>query len=71
MKKLNLDALSRDEMRNIMAGSECGSVLDCRYQSPSFTCAGGVAPTCAQRICTSPIAGESVSTHWTFGCGQG
>lgn len=38
-------ALSRNQMRNIMAGNgredyglsagECGSVLDCRFQSPA------------------------------------
>lgn len=71
LKKLG-NTLSKNEMRNIIAGAgECGSVLDCRYQNPSFSCAGGVAPTCAERICTRTLTGESVSFHWTFGCGQG
>jgi hypothetical protein len=72
MKKLNLVTLSRNEMRNIIAGNgECGSELDCRYQSPAFTCNSGRAPNCVELICTRKLTGESVSTNWRFSCGQG
>lgn len=72
--KTNFTFLTRDEMKNTFAGKTnpngsfhtCG--LDCRYQSPNFTCAGGVPPTCRQNYCTNDWG---TSSDWSFSCGVG
>lgn len=72
-------ALSRSQMRNVFAGDgpedyglsaagECGSKLDCRYQSPALYtyCSDGTPSCCQERSCTTKYG---TSTNFTFGCG--
>ncbi|WP_396170032.1 hypothetical protein [Flavobacterium sp.] len=67
------NALSRNEMRNVIAGSikyfdsgfhSCGN--DCRVQSPAKLCQNGKPPECRPTFCSNQWG---TSTDWSFSCG--